>query len=170
MRQLLLITTILFLSSCQNTNVPVRFDFVDFTLFHQFRTTSVHIDSRKKIVICTYWGKNPKKYYQGELSNTTQSKLDSLLKIIFNSQRDTSVGVPIPDGTAYRIVLKPKGDKITITNWGDTCCRPVDELIFSINNMVKEFKKPFTDTNFIFPSRDIIPKEVRLTDTLMSDN
>ena len=36
--------------------------------------------------------------------------------------------------------------------------------------MVKEFKKPFTDTNFIFPSRDIIPKEVRLTDTLMSDN
>jgi hypothetical protein len=167
MRLLLMILTILFVASCQKKNVPVHFDFVDFTLFHQFRTTSVHIDSSKKIVLCTYWGKNKKKFYQGELSNPTKIKLDSLLSIIFESQQDTSVGDLVPDGTAYRIVFKAKNKKITVTNHGDTCCRPVDELLFSINNIVKEFKTPFSDTNFVFPSRDIIPKEVHFSDTLV---
>ena len=158
--------TILFFSSCQKTNVPVHFDFVDFTLFHEFRTTTVHIDSSRKIILCTNWGQKKKEFYRGELSNRAQIKLDSLLTIIFESQRDTSVGIPPPDGTIYRIVFKTKDKKIIVTNYGDTCCRPVNELIFSINNIVKEFKTPFADTNFVFPSRDIMPKQVPFSDTL----
>lgn len=164
------IMTLLLLFSCQKNeavrqNDPVKFDFIDFTLIHQFATTSVHIDSSKNVIGRYKEGRREERFFAGVLAGTLPNKFDSLLKIILKSQRDTIVGTPVPDGTIYKIIFKTKNKIISVTNLGDPCCRDVDELIFSVNKQCFVIRRPSMDTNFVFSSRDIIPKPVKFSET-----
>ena len=169
------ILALLLLLSCQTNEVrtneavkqndSIKFDFVDFTLMHQFATTSVHIDSSKNVVGRVKEASREERFFAGVLAGTLPNKFDSLLKIILKSQRDTNVGRPVPDGAIYKIIFKTKDKIITVTNLGDSSCRAIDKLIFSVDKQCFIMRRPSTDTNFDFLSRDIIPKPVKSHET-----